>query len=343
MLDISLVDKALAGDGKDADEKRISDVETALLSDVPKAADIARVGLESGTTDIRLVTAYFLGVFQEQGPTTLAPILKSLRAAVAERWHSLKPDERKEMTIDGSMAKLFRSMVHHIDVHEAMRDATFKSWSSLDHDTVGGPALRASSALREALEAAILPTLETIRATAPLSELDARIRSFFDRVPAPETPAPATADQDPEDSSATASSSDTDSEDGSPAADENLEVSSNAESNTPIVTAAPARAEGETIAVSPAFSTLLRKIRMVESLLARGQTERAAVVADDVRRTLKDFDPKVFFPDVFLPYFQLLSRHIDEIAPYWEQVESPRWEALSQLYQVNLDVFAGGR
>jgi hypothetical protein len=339
MLDLGLLDKALEGDGKDADETRLNAVDSTMVSDVLQAADTARIGLEKGSTDVRLLTAYALGAFVEQGPKALAGIFDALRRAVSERWHSLRPEERKERIVDGSYSKLFRSMVSHIDVHEKMQDATFKAWIRSDHDTVGGPALRASSALRDAL----IEALETPQSKDPLSELDARIRMHFDRVPAPAKPAPRPAPEpEPEPEPATPDESSAEErEEPSPDAEESKESAPedrDEQPRSPDTGHAPAG----TIAVSPAFAQLLRKIDAVGALLSRGDTERAAVIADDVRRTLKQFDPKVFFPDVFLPYFRLLSENIDEISPHWREIGSPRWEALAELYQVDLKAFLDG-
>lgn len=344
MLDLGLLEKALEGDGKDADETRLHTVENSLVSDVLGAADTARIGLEKGATDVRLLTAYALGAFVEQGPKALPAILDALRKAVAERWHSLRPEDRKGRVVDGSYSRLFRSMVSHVDVHEKMQDATFRAWiRSADHDSVGGPALRASSALRDAL----IEALETPQSTGPLSELDARVRVHFDRHPAPAKPAPRPAPEpEPEPEAATPNEASPGEGGGEPSGEPAPAESPGGEAEDTESDRATAGAREEapagTIAVSPAFAQLLRKIDAVGELLSRGDTERAAVVADDVRRTLKQFDPKVFFPEVFLPYFRLLSENIDEIAPHWKDVGSPRWEALAELYQVDLKAFLDG-
>jgi hypothetical protein len=332
MLDLGLLEKALEGDGKDADEARLRAVEDNLVSDVLEAASTARIGLEKGTTDVRLLTAYALGAFVEQGPKTLPAIYDALRKAVTERWHSLRPEESKARTVDGSYSKLFRSLISHIDVHEKMQDATFKAWIRSDHETVGGPALRASAALREALTGELATALSRDPLSKdPLSELDARVRMHFDRHPAPAKPAPRPAPE-PE----AVPSTDEASSPESPPEQAKDTVSDHGADD------ARKEAPAHTIAVSPAFAQLLRKIDAVGALLSRGDTERAAVVADDVRRTLKQFDPKVFFPDVFLPYFRLLSENIQEIAPHWDGIGNPRWEALAQLYEVSLDAFLEG-
>ncbi|WP_437762111.1 type VI secretion system protein IglI family protein [Sorangium sp. So ce281] len=327
MLDPALLDKALSGGGKDAEDGRLSALESAMANDPIGGADLARSALEKGVTDVRVITAYALGLFAEQGPQALAPIFTSLRKAVAERWSALRPAERKERTVDGAYSTLFRTIVQHIDVHEKMKDATFRQWSRADHDAVGGPALLASAALREA----ITQVLPAPRSTDALSELEARVRTHFDRIAAPARPAPR-----PEPPA-----------DIAPEAPEAPEDDPAPASETVPARVSPWRAPdisapSGTLRISPAFAHLLRKLEAFSLLVESGQYPKAAVVADDLRRTLKSFDPKVFFPDVFVPYFQALSSHIDEIAPCWEEMGSPRWEALEQLYQVDLDAFVDG-
>jgi hypothetical protein len=331
MLDPALLDKALSGGGKDAEDGRLPALESAMANDPITGADVARSALEKGVTDVRVITAYALGLFAEQGPPALAPIFTSLRKAVAERWSALRPAERKERTVDGAYSALFRTIVQHIDVHEKMKDATFKQWSRADHDAVGGPALLASAALREAITAA----LPAPRSTDALSELEARVRTHFDRLAAPARPAPRP--EPPPEPPA----------DVAPEAPEAPEDDPAPVSETVPARVSPPRARDTsapsgTLRISPAFAHLLRKLEAFSTLVESGQYPKAAVVADDLRRTLKSFDPKVFFPDVFVPYFQALSSHIDEIAPCWEEMGSPRWEALEQLYQVDLDAFVDG-
>ncbi|WP_437903068.1 type VI secretion system protein IglI family protein [Sorangium sp. So ce327] len=332
MLDLGLVEKALAGDGKDTDDARLSAVESAGASDAQLAAETARLGLEKGSTDVRLIAAYLLGAFVEQGPKSLPGIFEALRGAVTARWLSLRPEERKARVVDGTLARLFRSIVNHVDAHEQMQDATFKAWIRSDHDAVGGPALRASSALREALTSA----LDAPRCTAPLSDLDARIRAHFDRHPAPPKPAPRPLPE-PEPEEATAEEATVEPEEPAPAPeDEGPRPAAARGGSTP--GDAP-ELDRRTIPVSPAFELLLRKLEAVPALLSRDEPERAAVVADDIRRTLKSFDPKVFFPDVFVPYLRFLAGHVEQLAPHWDAMGSPQWEALEQLYQVDPDHF----
>lgn len=353
MLDIGLIDRALAGDGKAADDRRLLAVDSASVSDVLLAADTARIGLEAGATDVRLLAAYTLGVFVEQGPLSLAGIFEALRKAVKERWLSLRPDgDKKVSTTDGALARLFRSITNHIDVHEKMQDATFKAWLRVDHDSVGGPALLASSALRDALGAALVDLKDNRepRSTGALSELDARIRSHFDRFVAPK-PAPArTPDPEPEAEPEEEAAAEEQPSSGQPSAEQpssGQPPSEQPSSGQP--RADERRAErasdpgpaARSIPVSAAFALFLRKIEAVPALLER-DPERAAVVADDVRRTLKSFDPKVFFPEVLTPYLQFMAQSIDRIAPHWGAIGSPQWEALAELYQVDPDSFLDG-
>ena len=94
-----------------------------------------------------------------------------------------------------------------------------------------------------------------------------------------------------------------------------------------------------TIEVSPAMATFLTKIRAFEVLVERGDLVRAAVVADDLRRTIEQFDPRVYLPQLFVRHFSLLSEHISTLAPMWENRESIEWQVMEQHYLVDLDGF----
>ncbi len=62
-------------------------------------------------------------------------------------------------------------------------------------------------------------------------------------------------------------------------------------------------------------------------------------MAHDVRNVIAAFDPMIYLPELLAPHFRLLSGSVDELSPYWEQSSTPGWQALEQLYRVDLDAF----
>lgn len=96
------------------------------------------------------------------------------------------------------------------------------------------------------------------------------------------------------------------------------------------------------LAVSPRFVELCAKLDAFEVLIGRRDFLKAAYLADEIQRTLDDFDPRLYFPDIFARYSELLAKNIEIIAEYWEQKDTIGWKALGQFCQVNLKGFVEG-
>lgn len=92
-----------------------------------------------------------------------------------------------------------------------------------------------------------------------------------------------------------------------------------------------------TIEGSPALLELVRRIQAFERLCQRGELLKAAVVADSVLGTLDNFDPRAFFPSLFLPFFALLSDHAQDLESAMNERDSLVFKSLQQLLQVNID------
>ena len=93
------------------------------------------------------------------------------------------------------------------------------------------------------------------------------------------------------------------------------------------------------LAVSPALSQFMRKLEAFEELVQTENLAKAAVVAHDIRKIVADFDPMTYLPELLSPHFRLLTRNVEQLSPYWEQCDSPSWQALEQLYRVDIDGF----
>ncbi len=76
--------------------------------------------------------------------------------------------------------------------------------------------------------------------------------------------------------------------------------------------------------------------------MKKNDLARAAVVADDLMRTIDSFDPRAYFPELFSDFSELLSKHIDTLANHWQDRESTAWKAHAQFYRVDLKRFVGG-
>ena len=95
------------------------------------------------------------------------------------------------------------------------------------------------------------------------------------------------------------------------------------------------------IEISPAMASLIARLRAFEVLVGRGEFNRAAVVAEDVRRSIETFDPTAYLPAFFAQHFALLSEHIARLSPLWQAAHTPEWRVLEQHCKVDLEGFVG--
>jgi len=85
---------------------------------------------------------------------------------------------------------------------------------------------------------------------------------------------------------------------------------------------------------------LIDKLAMFEHLVQADKLNLAALVADDINAILTNFDPKVYFPQIFAKFSMLFALNIDELTIKKEQKKSIQWLALKELYKVDLNSFA---
>ena len=94
-----------------------------------------------------------------------------------------------------------------------------------------------------------------------------------------------------------------------------------------------------TLPVSPELGGFIRKLRAFEILVERGDLPRAAIVAEDVQRTVEHFDPRSYLPTVLAPFFSVMAARTRDLAPHLRDTESPARKSLVELYRVDLDAF----
>lgn len=97
------------------------------------------------------------------------------------------------------------------------------------------------------------------------------------------------------------------------------------------------------VGVSHEFFALIQKLDAFSKLVKKSDMARAAVVADDLMRTIETFDPRMYFPELFSDFSELLSKHIDTLEGHWHDRDSTAWKAHAQFYRVDLRRFVSGQ
>jgi hypothetical protein len=315
MLDTTLLDTLATPDAKaaagDAWLQRISDA--ADRGDYLEAAHQSAALLEKHVYDIRVIGYYLFGLMIEQGIGALPGVLGRVHRLLGDDLARILPEQKKERVVDATLQWLLQTMADRCRYHAAQKDATWSQWMTQLHPGLAGEVAEAIDRVTEDMQRLV----DEPRCLGPLGKLRRWVSDELPRSrPAPVAPAvPAVAPEAP----------------AAPPA------------SAPDV-AAPARTDAMTagamdMGASPAMQVLLRKLRGFEALIASGDMGRAAVVASDIKQTIESFDPLVYLPALFSTYFKLLHRSMDELLPFWQELDSPSGQALQSFYRVDLDGF----
>jgi len=93
--------------------------------------------------------------------------------------------------------------------------------------------------------------------------------------------------------------------------------------------------------VSERFWELERRLAAFDTLLARGEYEKAGIVESDLRESLEHFDVAAYFPGLFARYFEGCAAHAERLARHQPERGALRASALASLYRTDLERFLG--
>jgi hypothetical protein len=267
---------------------------------------------DAGIYDIRPITMYLWSAFSETGLSILPDLFDTLTALVSENFSALGPSQRKVDHVCKRTTWLFHKVTDAIEYHETRRTPEWDKWTLAAGVEIMEATLERANVFDGALDDRFTPLRPAFQ------KLTARLRvlSLTFRIPA--LPPVSIA---------------------SPVVASIRPPIHNQSHKELQVDARLGRAE---VGVSHEFFTLLQKLDAFSKLVKKGDLPRAAVVADDVMRTIESFDPRVYFPEMFSDFSELLSKHIDALESHWQNRESPAWKARSQFYRVDLRRFVDG-
>jgi hypothetical protein len=311
-LDPHLLDVLLEAEASDLEssDERLEKVNGLVSrSSYIEAARAAEALLQEGVYDVRVVGAYLLGLFLEGGLEAMPAVFHSLSSTLLRNWQSFGPHERKDVYADSSLRWLLKVLNKHLEHHERLKDATWQRWCA----PTNREPLEQALALSEEIFSAFGRVMPTNGCEAPFRRFTQWLEGHLQSLP-----------------------------DATPAADSESEPQS-AEAPEPMGTRAtappPATATGPSLAVSPALAELMRKLAAFNTLVEREDFARASIVAADVLAVMERFDPRVYLPMLFSPFFAGLSRHAEQVEPLLQNTESLSFRALDQLYRVDLETF----
>jgi hypothetical protein len=293
----------------------------------PEAGELAEKLLREGTRDVRIIGPWLFGAFLSRDLSSILTIFGTLHELLTQRWGSFGPRAKKEVLADNGLRWLFKAIARHLEHHQTLQDATWNGW----REPRTREPLQQALDLSEPLLAALASTLPKGHSVPPFRQVISWIQTFLktqasqpevsQAVPTPASqPTVAPTEQPREDSPEVAVAEPEPTAGEKPAA----------RAQGPAVSSVPA---------SPALELLMRKLEAFNSLVREHDFVKASVVAADVLALIERFDPRVYLPALFTPFFTHLSTHAQELEPLLHSTESLSFKALNQLYQVDLDTF----
>lgn len=347
--------------GNDASAVAHKLLDLADRGDYIEAAARAAELLHGACGDVRLISVYLAGLFVERGVPGLPAVLD-----VVENLG----DDRSRRT-DAALEWLLRAIVDRVAYHTTRRDAAWDSWlRELSVDQVEDIAARcgalstrldkggsAAQKLGRFAREKLLPAVTRARRAAAAAESVAP-QPAPDPEPRTDRHAPDPEavsdhdddepdDDDPDHDPGHDEPDNDESDDDAPEHDESDDDESNdepeyeARARRPDAIRRDPRGSHDGMSDSPALAELRDKLLAFEIVLARGELDKAAVVAHDIQAILGNFDPLVYLPALFGRYAELLHGAFAEIEARWHDTGSPQWRILAQFYRTNLAGFVG--
>lgn len=258
--------------------------------------------------DIRVLIYVAYGDIRDEGLLGLPRLLEWLNALFSDKWQGVGPEAKRNIYAKSSLAWLFSTLRVDFQTYELNEEALWASWLSgytlQDLDAVLGSLNAFGHTIREYLgeELAGDPN-------GKITELSNWLKGIAQKLPRPEESEPEPATQEvilTQDATFT-------------------------QSRSAVV--------GDGIAGSIHLDLLTKKLALFERVIDSGDMVKSAVVAADIMEIIEHFDPRVYFPSLFARYFSLLVPNIDEINELFSMRETPQFQALNSLYQVDMDSF----
>lgn len=318
MRDLSLCLRPLQGGPMERleahDSRFLAVADLVQQESYAEAADAVEALDREGFHEVRLAAYYLFAALREEGLSRLPEVLETLLAlsrAVAPPESAGAKASKPVVLFDKALTWLFQTLLSALRYHHGKKDAGWEAWMKGFTDGRRRDTLRGLQALQAQLEA---PGYRN--GSQGLAGLGQWLRETQERAAAPAPPA------EP-------------SRPAAPAKGRAAKAAAPAPAPFPR-TVGPLQLRG-----SAHLLELCDKLKAFEVLVARGDFQKAALVSDDVLRTLEDFDPRRYLPELFSTFGGLLNRHVSDIQEHWERKDSMEWRTLSQFYQVDLAAFVG--
>jgi hypothetical protein len=317
--------------GLETTDPRFSDIATLVQEgNYEEAAVKSEAILAEKIYDIRIIGYFLYGHFVEQGILPMKDICLCLSDLLSNNIDALGPARNRGKHIQTILNWLMRQLLKKLQYEEDNKSSLYTEWiSGVSSDQVQ-EVLDAGENLRRALG----PVLED--AAGPVIDGMAKINNWlqsFQRLVYREHEPEVVEEEEPESERTKRETKDIESE---------VEIGQKLwEDERKQVSIEAPQDEEEMIGVEGSYhlKLLMNKLQAFDQLISMRKFASAAIVADDINTIITNFDPRIYFPNLFVRFALQFAANIKSLAAYAEYKESAAWQALQELYKVDLASF----
>ena len=313
--------------GLETIDPRLSDIATLMQEgNYEEAAAQSDAILEEQIYDIRIIGYSLYGHFIDQGVGAMTDIYQCLANLLRDNLDALGPVRNREKHIQTILNWMMKQLIKKLQYEEGKNSNLYEGWMSEVSSDQIQEALDAGDELRRTLG----PVLED--ASGPVLDGLMKVNDWltaFQRLVYHEPEPEPEVEEEPEER-------------------EEVEVEDEIE-GTPreekksgfLAAAASLIDDGEGVSIEGSYhlKLLIRKLEAFERLISAEKYSSAALIADDINSIIADFDPKVYFPKLFTRFSLQFAANINELFAFEEHKNSVEWQAMQELYKVDLESF----
>ena len=267
--------------------------------------ELARTLAEQQIFDIRIVIYAMYAEMREQGILGLLELFSALRELLNDHWAGIGPEEKRDRYAKSSLSWLFSIIRVDLQTAELEAGDKWKYWlqtfSFEDLDALQKQIASLGHTVRE-----VLGDANGGDPSSRLTEIVTWLSELGQKLPKPEvvdgeSPVVDTGEKSP------------------PSSGANLGFGA--------------------VSGSVHLEILMKKLALFERVMEQGDTAKAAIIVSDIMEIIEHFDPRLYLPTLFSRFFSLLTPRINEIYEVLEMRDTPQFQSLNSLYQVDMEEF----
>jgi hypothetical protein len=311
--------------GLETIDPRFSDIAALVQGgNYKEAAAKSKTILAEKIYDIRIIGYFLYGHFIERGLSALADVYLCLADLLRDNSDALGPARNREKHIQTILSWMMKQIIKTLQYEEEKKKGLYKEWiSGVSSDQVqeiidAGGEFRRSLVL--VLEDSAAPVLDGM---VKINDWLISFQRLVYREPEPELEE----EKEPE------------IEEKAVAEEEIAQEPQEEEIERGYEPVLQAEEEIAGVEGSYHLKVLIKKLEAFDHLVSTQKYASAAIVADDINAIIAKFDPRIYFPNLFVRFALQFAANINNLTAYVEYKESAAWQALQDLYKVDLESF----